>query len=123
MVNSGYARALRLVLVHQLARPDTYEDATIARALIRLLGKIATGERDGQALLHVIDSMGLDTNTRVQACWALANAAPRLPPHIISRGAAYLPLSPVRPPSSHRAKGHNCLVRSRQPDRTAQRTP
>ena len=27
--------------------------------------------------------MGLDTNTRVQACWALANAAPRLPPHII----------------------------------------
>lgn len=83
MVNSAYAQALRQVLVRQVAKPDTYQDVTVARALTRLLGKIASGERDGRALLRMIDSVGLDTGTRIQACWALANAAPRLPPHIV----------------------------------------
>jgi hypothetical protein len=83
IVNSGYATAVRQVLVQQLARADTYQDATVARALIRLLGKIAAGERDGRTLLHLINSAGLDVDTRIQACWALANAAPRLPSYIV----------------------------------------
>lgn len=83
LVNSGYARALRSVLVRQLAQPDVFDDATIVRALTRLLGKIAIGERDGRTLLRLIDGVGVDTDTRMQACWALANAAPHLPPHIL----------------------------------------
>ncbi len=83
LTNSGYVRALRLVLTRHLTDQNAHQDATVVRALIRLLGKIAAGERDGRIILRMIDSPLLDIDTRVQACWALANAAPRLPHHIV----------------------------------------
>ncbi|MCP2272689.1 hypothetical protein LV75_005215 [Actinokineospora diospyrosa] len=48
LVNSGYRRALRTVLVTRLRGTDTYGDAAVTRAFIRLLGKVATGGRDGR---------------------------------------------------------------------------
>jgi hypothetical protein len=51
----------------------------VARAVIRLAGKVASGAQDGHTLLRLIASPRLDIDTRVQTCWALANAAPRLP--------------------------------------------
>jgi hypothetical protein len=86
LVNSGYARALRAALAGRLDDTATYRDAAVARSLVRLFGKVASGERDGRAILRMIDGERLDVDTRVQACWALANAAPRLPPHVVRAG-------------------------------------
>jgi hypothetical protein len=86
LVNSGYAHALRSTLASRLDDPATHRDAAVARSLVRLFGKIAFGERDGRAILRMIDGERLDVDTRVQACWALANAAPRLPPHVVDAG-------------------------------------
>jgi hypothetical protein len=83
LINSGYLTALHRTVVDHLTDSGTYNDVTVTRALIRLLGKIATGDRAGTALLRVIDSTRFDVDTRIQACWALANAAPRTPSHLV----------------------------------------
>lgn len=79
LTNSGYLDALRGTVTDHLTNPDTYQDVTVARAIVRLAGKVASGARAGHTLLRLIATPRLDVDTRVQTCWALANAAPRLP--------------------------------------------
>ncbi|MEU8797526.1 hypothetical protein [Spirillospora sp. NPDC048819] len=83
LVNSGYRDALRLSLVRLLYEEADRHETILLRAVIRLLGKIAEGTRDGWALLGIIGAERIDLDTRVQACWALANSAPRMPPGVL----------------------------------------
>ncbi|MFG2304525.1 hypothetical protein [Actinacidiphila glaucinigra] len=79
LTSSGYVDLLRTVLSRDLNNGTLHEDRVVARAFIRMFGKVAAGPTDGGALLRVIASERIDVDTRVQACWALANAGPRLP--------------------------------------------
>ncbi|MFC9085480.1 hypothetical protein [Nocardiopsis dassonvillei] len=79
LTSSGYVSPLRAVLMREVNSEKLHEDRVIARAFIRLFGKVAAGRGDGLALLHVVNSERIDVDTRIQACWALANAGPRLP--------------------------------------------
>lgn len=79
LTNSGYRSALSQTVTNRLADTATYQDVTVARAVVRLAGKVVSGRAAGHALLRIIGSPRLDVDTRVQTAWALANAAPRLP--------------------------------------------
>ncbi|MGW2769610.1 hypothetical protein [Streptomyces sp. NPDC001275] len=79
LTSSGYVVPLRTVLARELNSGKLHEDRVVARAFIRLFGKVAAGRGDGLALLRVVDSEHTDVDTRIQACWALANSGPRLP--------------------------------------------
>jgi len=79
LTNSGYRSALSQTVTDRLTDTSTYQDVTVARAIVRLAGKVVSGQAAGRALLRIISSPRLDVNTRVQTAWALANAAPRLP--------------------------------------------
>lgn len=79
LTSSGYVSPLRAVLMREINSEKLHEDRVIARAFIRLFGKVAAGRGDGLALLHVVSSERIDVDTRIQACWSLANAGPRLP--------------------------------------------
>jgi hypothetical protein len=83
LVNSGYRDALRMSLARLLHQEADRLETVLLRAVIRLLGKIAEGPQDGRALLDIIDAERIDLDTRVQACWALANSAPRMPPDVV----------------------------------------
>jgi hypothetical protein len=83
LVNSGYRDALRPPLAAILRHRADLTDPVLLRAVIRVFGKIAEGTTDGWALLGIIDAERVDLDTRVQACWALANAAPRTPPQVL----------------------------------------
>jgi hypothetical protein len=82
LVNSGYREALRRSMAALLRHRADLMDPVLLRAVIRLLGKVAEGAADGWALLGIIDAERVDLDTRVQACWALANASPRMPPDV-----------------------------------------
>lgn len=82
LVNSGYRTALRQSLARLLHDQADHLDPVLLRAVIRLFGKIAEGAPDGWRLLDIIGAERIDLDTRVQACWALANAAPRMPPAV-----------------------------------------
>lgn len=82
LVNSGYRDALRRILGRRLNQGADQQDPVFLRAVIRLFGKVAVGRQDGWALLNVIGADRIDVDTRVQACWALVNAAPRMPPEV-----------------------------------------
>ncbi|TCO59416.1 hypothetical protein [Actinocrispum wychmicini] len=79
LTNSGYRDALSQAVTDHLADTTTYQDVTVARAMVRLAGKVVSGPAAGRTLLRIIGSSRLDVDTRVQTAWALANAAPRLP--------------------------------------------
>jgi hypothetical protein len=85
LTNSGYVRSLRRVLAAEFIRDRIFDDATVTRALIRLFGKVAHGDADGRAILDLIAGERIDLDTRIQACWALVNAAPRLPRRIVQQ--------------------------------------
>ncbi|WP_067806096.1 hypothetical protein [Actinomadura formosensis] len=82
LVNSGYRDALRHTLARWLHQGADHQDPGLLRAVIRLFGKVAEGREDGWTLLNMIGADRIETDTRVQACWALANAAPRMPPDV-----------------------------------------
>jgi hypothetical protein len=84
LTNSGYRDALAQTVSDLLADMSTYEDVTIARAVVRLAGKIVSGQEAGHTLLRIIGSEKIDIDTRVQTAWALANAAPRLPGKVMN---------------------------------------
>lgn len=83
LTNSGYRDALSETVTDRLADMSTYQDVTVARAVVRLAGKVVSGQVAGHRLLRIISSPRLDVDTRVQTAWALANAAPRLPRQIV----------------------------------------
>ncbi|WP_326740361.1 hypothetical protein [Streptomyces sp. NBC_01022] len=79
LTSSGYVDPLRAVLARDLNSGKLHEDRVVARAFIRIFGKVAAGPGDGGTLLRAVCSEHIDIDTRIQACWALANAGPRLP--------------------------------------------
>lgn len=79
LVLSARAEVSRIVLARDLSSGKLHEDRVVARAFIRMFGKVAAGPGDGDALLRVVCSEHIDIDTRIQGCWALANAGPRLP--------------------------------------------
>lgn len=83
LTNSGYRDALSHTLADHVADTATYQDVAVARAIVRLAGKVVSGQAAGHMLLRIIGSPRLDVDTRVQTAWALANAAPRLPRKIM----------------------------------------
>ncbi|MGI8330390.1 hypothetical protein ACRYCC_10535 [Actinomadura scrupuli] len=82
LVNSGYRDALRPPLAAILHCGADLMDPVLLRAVIRVFGKIAEGANDGWALLGIVDAERIDLDTRVQACWALANASPCMPSEV-----------------------------------------
>ncbi|MEO3810799.1 hypothetical protein ABGB17_17510 [Sphaerisporangium sp. B11E5] len=94
LVNSGYRNALRSPLAALLRRGADLMDPVMLRAVIRVFGKVAEGASDGWALLGILGAERIDLDTRVQACWALVNASPRMPPDVLE---AMLAICRTRP--------------------------